>query len=135
MYLIHFPIYNWWTNDLALPLYYTLWNIILLFAGVSLLTAFFTIILWFVMEKPIANMVTKFIALITCKKDKKKEDTLRPLKEIKAAKQILMSMDGGYKGTGNYESFASITNKDGYDTTIRDTNEPSHEIKQTDALV
>ena len=80
MYLIHMPIYYWWIESTSLPRYYSYWNIILLFCGISALTLFITLILWFIIEKPIANIVTHIINIISCKNKYKKRESLLPFK-------------------------------------------------------
>lgn len=78
MYLIHLIIYAWWALDLELPAYYDEWNELLLVITVWFLTAFFAVILWFFMEKPITNLVNAFLKWITGgnKQKKKQKDVL-----------------------------------------------------------
>merc|ERR1712113_1203852 len=71
MYLIHLIIFAWWALDLELPAYYDEWNELLLVITVWFLTAFFAVILWFFMEKPITNLVNAFLKWITGGKKKK----------------------------------------------------------------
>jgi len=79
MYLLHMPIYDWWIESSSVPIYYESWNIILLFCGIATVTFITALILWFIMEKPIANIVTHIINIISCKNNKTPKESLLPL--------------------------------------------------------
>merc|ERR1719384_508134 len=65
MYLLHeLMVFYWWQVDSQVPAYYDEWGFALYSFGFWCLTAFAGLILWFVMEKPLANMVTMFMAWI-----------------------------------------------------------------------
>jgi len=65
MYLVHeLMVFDWWQVDSQVPAYYDEWGFALYSFGFWCLTAFAGLILWFVMEKPLANMVTMFMAWI-----------------------------------------------------------------------
>jgi len=65
MYLVHeLMVFDWWQVDSQVPAYYDEWGFVLYSFGFWCLTAFAGLILWFVMEKPLANMVTMFMAWI-----------------------------------------------------------------------
>merc|ERR1719378_1733877 len=64
MYLLHMLILAYWVGDIETILYYDEWGFVLNSFGIWFLTALGGLILWFVMEKPLANMVTMFIAWI-----------------------------------------------------------------------
>merc|ERR1719192_1281539 len=65
MYLVHeLMVFDWWQVDSQVPAYYDEWGFVLNSFGFWCLTAFAGLILWFVMEKPLANMVTMFMAWI-----------------------------------------------------------------------
>merc|ERR1719510_2638996 len=65
MYLIHIIVYLWWVGDIEMPTYYTEWNELLLVIGMCFIVASWALVLWFVVETPLNNMVTMFMALIT----------------------------------------------------------------------
>ena len=79
MYLLHMPMYDWWLESKSVPIYYNCWNVILLFCGIAVLTFIFSLILYFIMEKPIANIVTHIINIISCKNNKTPKESLLPL--------------------------------------------------------
>merc|ERR1712062_194771 len=60
-YLIHLIVYDWWSNDGQLPQYYTKWHELLVVFGMWTVVASIALVLWFVMEKPMTNMVTLFL--------------------------------------------------------------------------
>merc|ERR1712113_229589 len=60
MYLLHLLVFSWWASDLDFPSYYNEWNELLLVIGVWVIVAIISLILWFVMEKPIANLTNSF---------------------------------------------------------------------------
>merc|ERR1719192_146102 len=64
MYLLHMLILVYWLWDIETILYYDEWGFVLNSFGIWFLTALGGLILWFVMEKPMANMVTMFMAWI-----------------------------------------------------------------------
>jgi len=65
MYLVHeLMVFGWWQVDSQVPAYYDEWGFALYSFGFWCLTAFAGLILWFVMEKPLANMVAMFMAWI-----------------------------------------------------------------------
>merc|ERR1719229_2131904 len=65
MYLVHeLMVFDWWQVDSQVPAYYDEWGFVLYSFGFWCITAFAGLILWFVMEKPLANMVTMFMAWI-----------------------------------------------------------------------
>jgi len=64
MYLLHMLILAYWLWDIETILYYDEWGFVLNSFGIWFLTALGGLILWFVMEKPMANMVTMFMAWI-----------------------------------------------------------------------
>ena len=64
MYLIHLIVYGWWATDLQRPTYYTVWNNLLLVLGIWFIVASFAMVLWFVVEKPISNLVILFLKWI-----------------------------------------------------------------------
>jgi len=65
MYLLHeLMVFYWWQMDLEVPSYYDEWGFVLISCGFWFLTAFAGLILWFVMEKPLADMVAMFMAWI-----------------------------------------------------------------------
>ena len=61
MYLIHLMVLEWWSEDLELPTYYTEWNELLLIIGIWIIVASIGLVLWFVVEKPLNNLVTLFM--------------------------------------------------------------------------
>jgi len=65
MYLLHIIVYVWWMNDIVMPTYYTVWSELLLVIGIWSIVASLGLVLWFVVEKPLNNMVTLFMSLIT----------------------------------------------------------------------
>ena len=75
MYLLHLLVFAWWAADLDFPAYYSEWNELLLIIGVWFIVATISVTLWFVMEKPIANMTT--LLLKTLMKGGSKKDYLK----------------------------------------------------------
>jgi len=65
MYLIHLIVYLWWMADLETPQYYTEWTEFLLVVGIWFVVASCGLVLWFVMEQPMTNMVTMLLKVIT----------------------------------------------------------------------
>ena len=65
MYLIHLIVYMVWMNDIEMPAYYSKWNELLLIIGVWFIVMSIGLVLWFVVEKPLNNMVTMFMGCIT----------------------------------------------------------------------
>merc|ERR1719464_1729653 len=65
MYLIHIIIYMWWVGDIEMPTYYTEWSELLLVIGMWFIVASWALVLWFVIETPLNNMVTMFMMMIT----------------------------------------------------------------------
>merc|ERR1712087_1012102 len=63
MYLIHLIVFEWWSEDLEQPSYYSEWNELLLLIGVWFIVAALGLALWIVVETPLNNMVT---LLMTC---------------------------------------------------------------------
>jgi len=57
MYLIHMMVLTIYYADLEIALYYELWGVLGIFCSVWLVTMLFAMLLWFVMEQPIANLV------------------------------------------------------------------------------
>eukprot|EP01083_Nonionella_stella_P062980 163718_1 len=64
MYLTHLVIFMWWIGDLAMPQYYTFWYVFFIFAGIWVITFSISVILWFVMEQPMATMVSLFVQFL-----------------------------------------------------------------------
>ena len=64
MYLIHYIVYLWWQSELETPIYYSDWNEWLLAMGIWATVALWGLLLWFVVEKPLGNMVTMLLALM-----------------------------------------------------------------------
>ncbi len=60
MYLFHVSIIDWWTESITMTQYYTFWFVIFIFCGFWFLTFISALILWFIMEQPIANVVGLF---------------------------------------------------------------------------
>merc|ERR550525_348431 len=58
MYLIHIIVYLWWLGDLEMPTYYTEWNELILCIGIWFIVASLGLVLWFIVETPLNNMVT-----------------------------------------------------------------------------
>eukprot|EP01083_Nonionella_stella_P147985 467760_1 len=74
MYLLHLLVYAWWAMDLEQPLYYDKWQEVLLYLGIWLIVAIFSVILWLFMEKPISNLTTAFMKWISGLKKKKAQN-------------------------------------------------------------
>ena len=87
MYLIHWMILSWYFADLNTSTYYEFWDILGIFSAIWLITMFLTIILWFVMEQPIANMIGLGMKALMKKlggnKNKNKGETDSELMNIK----------------------------------------------------
>merc|ERR1712204_94020 len=58
MYLLHLLVLEWWAQDLQFPAYYSVWNELLLVIGIWSIVATISTVLWFVIEKPVSNLVT-----------------------------------------------------------------------------
>jgi len=67
MYLIHLIVFSWWVGDAETVNYYSEWNELLLIIGIWIIVMTIGVVLWFVIEKPLNNMVTLFMELITGK--------------------------------------------------------------------
>ncbi len=61
MYLIHIIVYSVWMYDLETPSYYSEWNELLLVIGIWFFVASIALVLWFVVEMPMNNLVTLFM--------------------------------------------------------------------------
>ncbi len=72
MYLIHIMIYTWYIWDLTRGFHFDAWQVTFLWLGVTLTAAGFTVILWVVMEKPMANIITMLLGLLMGGGKKKK---------------------------------------------------------------
>jgi len=66
MYLVHLIVFSWWIGDAETVTYYSEWNELLLI-GIWIIVMTIGVVLWFVIEKPLNNMVTLFMELITGK--------------------------------------------------------------------
>jgi len=64
MYLIHSMVQSWWFLSLDVTAYYDEWGILLLAVGSWFIVAVLGLALWFVVEKPLTNMVTMLLAFI-----------------------------------------------------------------------
>jgi len=67
MYLVHLIVFAWWIGDAETVTYYSEWNELLLIIGIWIIVMTIGVVLWFVIEKPLNNMVTIFMELITGK--------------------------------------------------------------------
>merc|ERR1712048_1129834 len=68
----HLLVLAWWAQELDFPAYYSVWNECLLVIGIWFIVATISTVLWFVMEKPISNLVTLLLkALMGGGKQKK----------------------------------------------------------------
>ena len=81
MYLIHFTlVFPWWLKDKESPTYYSEWNELLLIIGIWAIVASIGLVLWFVMERPMANLVTLFLKWMVGggggKRENKKKEAL-----------------------------------------------------------
>merc|ERR1712087_1080860 len=81
MYLIHLMVYTVWISDAENPTYYTEWSELLLVLGVWTIVASLGLVLWFVMERPLANLVTLFLKWIagggqSAKREQHREEAL-----------------------------------------------------------
>merc|ERR1712154_620653 len=72
MYLLHLLVLAWWAQDLDFPAYYSVWNEWLLVTGIWFIVAIISTVLWFVMEKPISNLVTLLLKALVGGGGKKK---------------------------------------------------------------
>merc|ERR1719461_655032 len=72
MYLLHLLVLAWWAQDLDFPAYYSVWNEFLLVIGIWFIVATISTVLWFVMEKPISNLVTLLLKALMGGGQKKK---------------------------------------------------------------
>ena len=59
MYLIHLMVMEWYDADLETATYYAIWDELLLVIGFWFITALIGLVLWFVVEKPVNNMVSQ----------------------------------------------------------------------------
>ena len=92
MYLIHFTlIFPWWVKDRDLPTYYTVWNELFLVIGIWTVVAIFGLVLWFVMERPMTNLVTLFLKWIVGGAQRREK-----------RKEIVLLADDGVEGRGYY---------------------------------
>merc|ERR1719219_793850 len=80
MYLIHIIVYIWWMDDIEMPAYYSEWNELMLCIGVWFIVASLGLVLWFVVEKPLNNMVTMCMARMTGM-DRKRGSGVKKLNE------------------------------------------------------
>ena len=64
MYLVHILVYDWYIQSLTTTVTYTVWEVLFFFLGTASITFVAALILWHVMERPIANMVTLLMKLI-----------------------------------------------------------------------
>merc|ERR1712048_1132672 len=69
---LQFVVLYWWAQELDFPAYYSVWNEWLLVTGIWLITATMSTVLWFVMEKPISNLVTLLLKALMGGGQKKK---------------------------------------------------------------
>lgn len=68
MYLIHMMVLFWFFQGLNTSIYYEFWWVICIFMGLLAVTLGLTVILWFIMEQPLANLVAIFMKWLTMKK-------------------------------------------------------------------
>eukprot|EP01084_Bolivina_argentea_P148803 260079_1 len=73
MYLIHMIVIKWYYKSLDTFTYYELWTMIVIFIACLFITMCLTIILWFIVEKPMANVIGIFMKWIVSKKKHKKK--------------------------------------------------------------
>jgi len=72
MYLLHLLVFAWWAQELDFPAYLSVWNAFLLTTGIWFIVAIISTVLWFVMEKPISNLVTLLLKALMGGGKKKK---------------------------------------------------------------
>ena len=78
MYLVHLIVYAWWAGDSENPSYYSEWDELLLVIGIWIIVASLGLVLWFVVEKPLNNMVTLFMSLLTGKGGRRSKQMMEP---------------------------------------------------------
>jgi len=103
MYLIHWMMLQWFFADLNTATYYEYWWVLSIFAVIWLLTMSFTVVLWFLIEQPMANVIGLAMKTLVGKlsgkrasKQKTKTSMDSELAHIKHSVVVL-----GYKKTNN----------------------------------
>eukprot|EP01084_Bolivina_argentea_P180797 312345_1 len=90
MYLIHMMIIQWFFNSINISFYYELWFVICIFMAILTITMALTIVLWFVIEQPVANIIGLCMKQLSFKKKsklKKKNSMDSELANIKMKKK------------------------------------------------
>merc|ERR1712083_793315 len=98
MYLIHLMVYTVWISDAENPTYYTEWSELLLVLGVWTIMGSLGLVLWFVMERPLANLVTLCLKWIaggghSAKREQHREEAL--LADDRVASHCNQSLHSG----------------------------------------
>merc|ERR1719499_1138702 len=88
MYLVHVMVMMWYDADLETATYYTVWYEWEILVTVWFSSAIIALVLWFVIEKPLNNMVTLCMSRIMSlssrrkKKQSKSNTRYRPKDEL-----------------------------------------------------
>ena len=140
MYLLHVIVYLWLVGDLETPTYYTEWNEFLVVIGVWFVTAFIGVVLWFVVERPLSNIVSLLMERIMRFAPKTAMSDLKPLNHEPLLegslklKDLNLSMEAGHVRAApsgdareNSPDYASkkLTASNGVTVQVNDNNQDS----------
>eukprot|EP01083_Nonionella_stella_P053191 140792_1 len=84
MYLIHWMVLDCFFKDLNMTTYYEFWSIFGMFCAVWLVTMFCSLILWFVVEQPMTNLVGLGIKALIQKKPPQSQSNESELTNVAA---------------------------------------------------
>ena len=110
MYLVHWMVFEWWVYDIELPTYYDEWYELLLAIGIWFIVAFIGLVLWLVVEQPMANLVTQLLkSLVGGGGKKKKPKTAETDTQIMASDILSTpSTPGSIGDSGNSLRLSSL---------------------------